>query len=74
MQLTFVDEGAGAEQLVTEYSRLVQGASVDVFFAAISSGNCNKLAPLAEDLKILNILWDCGTQKIFETEIGRAHV
>ena len=65
--LTFVDEGAGAEQLVTEYSRLVQGASVDVFFAAISSGNCNKLAPLAEDLKILNILWDCGTQKIFET-------
>lgn len=67
VQLTFVDEGAGAEQLLTEYSRLAQGGSVDLFFAAISSGNCNKIAPLAEDLKILNILWDCGTQKIFET-------
>ena len=67
VQLTFVDEGAGAEQLVTEYNRLAQGGGVDVFLAAISSGNCNKIAPLAEDLKILNIMWDCGTQKIFET-------
>ena len=35
-------------------------------FASISSGNCNKVAPLAEDLKILNLMWDCGTQRIFE--------
>ena len=66
VELTFVDEGAGAEALVTEYRRLAEGGKVDVFFAAVSSGNCNKVAPLAEDLKMLNILWDCGTQKIFE--------
>jgi branched-chain amino acid transport system substrate-binding protein len=63
---TFVDEGAGGETLLSEYRRLVQDVGVDAMFASISSGNCNKIAPLAEDLKILNIMWDCGTQRIFE--------
>jgi branched-chain amino acid transport system substrate-binding protein len=34
--------------------------------AAISSGSCNALAPVAEDLKVLNVMWDCGTEKILE--------
>ncbi len=38
----------------------------DVMFASISSGNCQTLAPLAEDLKVINFMWDCGTQRIFE--------
>ncbi len=62
----FVDEGAGGEALLAEYRRLVQDEKTDVMFAAISSGNCNTIAPLAEDLKILNFMWDCGTQRIFE--------
>ncbi|MGI9499387.1 MAG: ABC transporter substrate-binding protein [Geminicoccaceae bacterium] len=62
----FVDEGAGGEHVLTEYRRLVEEENVDVMFASISSGNCNKVAPLAEDLKMLNIMWDCGTQRIFE--------
>ena len=62
----FVDEGAGGEAVLSEYRRLVQDTGVDVMFASISSGNCNKVAPLAEDLKILNFMWDCGTQRIFE--------
>jgi branched-chain amino acid transport system substrate-binding protein len=62
VKLFFVDEGAGAEALTTEYRRLVQ----DVTFAAISSGNCINLVPLAEDLKMLNFMWDCGTQRVFE--------
>ena len=62
----FVDEGAGGEALLAEYRRLVQDVKVDAMFASISSGNCNKIAPLAEDLKILNLMWDCGTQRIFE--------
>lgn len=66
LEATFVDEGAGGEQLLAEYRRLVQDVGVDAMFSAISSGNCNKIAPLAEDLKILNIMWDCGTQRIFE--------
>ena len=63
---TFVDEGAGGEALLAEYRRLVQDVGVDAMFASISSGNCGKVAPLAEDLKIMNYMWDCGTQRIFE--------
>jgi branched-chain amino acid transport system substrate-binding protein len=66
VRVTYLDEGAGTEALTTEYKRLVQDGKVDVFFASISSGNCNKIAPLAEDLKILNLMWDCGTQTILE--------
>ena len=62
----WVDEGAGGEHVLSEYRRLVQDVGVDAMFASISSGNCKKVAPLAEDLKVLNIMWDCGTQKIFE--------
>lgn len=66
VSLSFIDEGAGAETLTTEYRRLVQDENVDVMFASISSGNCLNIAPLAEDLEMFNILWDCGTQRIFE--------
>lgn len=66
LEATYVDEGAGGENLLAEYRRLVQDEKVDAMLSAISSGNCNKVAPLAEDLKVLNIMWDCGTQRIFE--------
>jgi len=62
----FVDEGAGGEHVVSEYRRLVQQEGVAAMLASISSGNCNQIAPVAEDLKTLNIMWDCGTQRIFE--------
>lgn len=66
VEIKFIDEGAGLETLVSEYRRLAADG-YKVMFSAISSGNCGTIAPLAEDLKVLNILWDCGTQKIFET-------
>ncbi len=66
LDVSWVDEGAGGEALLAEYRRLVGEEDVDAMFASISSGNCNKVAPLAEDLKILNLMWDCGTQRIFE--------
>lgn len=68
VKLFFVDEGAGVETLMTEYRRLVEDTKVDVMFASISSGVCNKVAPLAEDLKVLNFMWDCGTQRILEDD------
>ena len=68
VSLTFIDEGAGVETLTSEYRRLVNGDLVDVMFASISSGVCNNIAPLAEDLEILNFMWDCGTQRIFEED------
>ncbi len=63
---TFIDEGVGADKLLSEYRRVVQESGTRVMIASISSGNCNTLAPVAEDLKVLNMMWDCGTEKVLE--------
>lgn len=63
---TFIDEGVGADKLLSEYRRVVQEGGIKVMLASISSGNCNVIAPVAEDLKVLNIMWDCGTEKVLE--------
>lgn len=66
VKLFFIDEGAGTQALLAEYRRLAQEEKVDAILASISSGNCQAVAPLAEDLKVLNYMWDCGTQRILE--------
>jgi branched-chain amino acid transport system substrate-binding protein len=45
----------------------VQEQGAKVMLASISSGSCNIVAPVAEDLKVLNIMWDCSTEKILES-------
>ena len=67
LSATFIDEGAGADKMLSEYRRLVQEQGVRTMLSAISSGNCNIVAPVAEDLKVLNIMWDCGTEKVLES-------
>jgi branched-chain amino acid transport system substrate-binding protein len=62
----FVDEGPGVDHLVGEYRRLVQSENVNMMFSAISSADCLACAPLADELKRPTLLWDCGTQRIFE--------
>ena len=62
----FVDEGPGADHLVGEYRRLVQNEQVHVVFASISSGSCLACTPLSTELRKTTVLWDCGTQRIFE--------
>jgi len=66
LSASFIDEGLGADQMLTEYRRVVQDQGVKTMLSAISSGNCNVVAPVAEDLKVLNIMWDCGTEKVLE--------
>ncbi len=68
LKLDIIDEGVGGAKLLSEYRRVVQEGGVKVMLAAISSGNCNALAPVAEDLKVLNVMWDCGTEKILENK------
>lgn len=65
---TYIDEGTGADKMLSEYRRLVQEQGVRTMLSAISSGNCNVIAPVAEDLKVLNIAWDCGTEKLLESK------
>ncbi len=66
VEVSYIDEGAGAEALTSEFRRAVEQGGAEVMFASISSGNCQTLAPLAEDLEVINFMWDCGTQRIFE--------
>ncbi len=68
LKAVIVDEGIGGDKLLSEYRRIVQEDGVKVMLASISSGNCNALAPVAEDLKILNVMWDCGTEKVLENK------
>jgi len=63
---TYIDEGIGGDKMLSEYRRLVQEQGVRTMLSAISSGNCNIVAPVAEDLKVLNVMWDCGTEKVLE--------
>ena len=65
---TYIDEGIGGDKLLSEYRRLVQEQGVRTMLSAISSGNCNIVAPVAEDLKVLNVMWDCGTEKVLEAK------
>ena len=63
---TYVDEAGASAAVVTEFRNLVQRTEVDAVVGYISSGNCLAVAPVAEELKMLTILYDCGTPRIFE--------
>ena len=62
----FVDEAGGATKQVTEYRNLVERQGVDIVMGYISSGDCLAIPPVAEELKKLTILSDCGTPRVFE--------
>ncbi len=61
-----VDEAGGAERQVAEFRRLVLEERVDLVIGYISSADCLAVAPVAEELKVPLILFDCGTPQIFE--------
>jgi len=66
IQLVFIDEAGGTTKQVSEYRDLVQRQGVDAVIGYISSGDCLAVAPVAEELKKLTVLFDCGTPRIFE--------
>ena len=68
-----IDEGGGATKQVAEYRNLVEKRCVDAVVGYISSGNCQALAPIAEELKQFTIFATCGTPRIFE-EAPRKYV
>lgn len=60
----FVDENS--DQKNADFQRLVQRDEVDMVVGYISSGSCKAIAPEAERLEVLTVLFDCGTPQIFE--------
>lgn len=60
------DEAGAADKVVAEYRRLVLDEKVDLVIGYISSANCLAVPPVAEELKVLTVLFDCGTTRVFE--------
>jgi branched-chain amino acid transport system substrate-binding protein len=61
-----IDENGGATKQVQELRNLYERDNVDVVLGYISSGDCLAVAPIAEELKKMLVLFDCGTPRIFE--------
>lgn len=62
----FTDEAGPTDQVVTNYRRLVTEQKVDLVIGYISSASCTSVPPVAEQLKVLTVLFDCGTNRVFE--------
>src|SRR4051794_19258216 len=66
IEAKYVDEAGSAQNVVTEFRNLVQRDNVDAVVGYVSSGSCLAVTPVAEELKALTVLYDCGTPRIFE--------
>ncbi len=66
LELVYLDENGSTSKQVTEYRNLAQQAGIDMIIGYTSSGNCLAVSPVAEEMKKLTVLFDCGTPRIFE--------
>jgi branched-chain amino acid transport system substrate-binding protein len=73
IEARYIDETGSAANVVTEFRNLVQRDQVDAVVGYVSSGSCLAVTPVAEELKALTVLYDCGTPRIFE-EKPRSYV
>jgi branched-chain amino acid transport system substrate-binding protein len=64
--LSIIDEAGGATKQVAEFRNLVERQNVDFVIGYIGSGDCLAIAPVAEEMKKLTVLFDCGTPRVFE--------
>ena len=62
----FIDESGGSTKQVAEFRNMVQRQKVDVVMGYISSGDCLAIPSVADELKQLTVLIDCGTPRVFE--------
>ncbi len=61
----FIDEHGGSTKQVAEFRNMVQRQNVDVVMGYISSGDCLAIPAVADELKQLTVLIDCGTPEGF---------
>lgn len=60
----YVDEAQGTDRVVAEFRRLAADETNQVMIAALSSGNCLALAPVAEQLGTPMLSWNCDTHQM----------
>jgi branched-chain amino acid transport system substrate-binding protein len=63
---SIVDENGSTTKVVQDLRNLVDRQNVEAVVGYISSGSCLAIAPVAEELKTLTVMFDCGTPRIFE--------
>jgi branched-chain amino acid transport system substrate-binding protein len=63
---TYVDVAQGAQGVITEYRRLAAEPTNQVMLAALSSANCLALAPIAEQLQVPTVGWNCDTHQLLQ--------
>jgi len=61
---TYVDEAQGTQGIIAEYRRLAGDPKNQVMMAALSSANCLALAPIAEQLEVPTVGWNCDTHQL----------
>ena len=66
LELVIIDEAGGATKQVAEFRTLVERQKVDFVIGYISSSDCLAIPPVAEEPKVLTVLFDCGTPRVFE--------
>jgi len=66
IEVEYIDESGGNAKQVAEYRNMVEKRGVDVALGYVSSGTCEALTPVAEELKKLTVYAVCGTPRIFE--------
>lgn len=66
IEAVIIDEAGGATKQVAEFRNLVQRQNVDLVVGYISSSDCLAVPPVAEELQMLTVLFDCGTPRVFE--------
>jgi branched-chain amino acid transport system substrate-binding protein len=69
----YLDEAGGNAKAVTETRNLVERRGAKIIAGFISSGACQAVAPVVEELKVLTVFATCGTPRIFE-EASRRYV
>lgn len=67
----YVDENS--KQKNADFQKLVERDGVEMVLGYISSSSCKSIAPEAERLEKLTVLFDCGTPQIFEDIVTDPH-
>lgn len=60
----YIDEAQGTQGVIAEYRRLASDPKNQVMVAAMSSANCLALAPIAEQLEVPTVGWNCDTHQL----------
>jgi len=66
VEVFVIDESGGTTKQVQELRNAYERNNYDAVIGYVSSSNCLAAAPVAEELKKLLLLFDCGTPRIFE--------